>query len=102
MLRSVKKLLAEAKVSFRETKRAEGVPGPDQAPDFIVPDEFTPLAIIEAKLAEDDGTACDKVARRQRLRTLRDDQGKDYDVMPALPVAAQGEKRGYAPAISGN
>ena len=68
----------------RYTKRAERIPGFDQAPDFIVPDEFTPVALIEAKLTEDDGTARDKVSRVQRLRTLRDDEGKDYDVIACI------------------
>ena len=81
---AVKNVLADAKVSFRETKRAERIPGFDQAPDFIIPDEFTPVALIEAKLTEDDGTARDKVARVQRLRTLRDEQGKDYDVIACI------------------
>jgi len=35
----------------------------------------SPVALIEAKLTEDDGTARDKVARVQRLRTLRDQTG---------------------------
>ena len=52
-------MLTEAKASFRETKRAERIPGFDQAPDFIIPDEWTPVALIEAKLTEDDGTARD-------------------------------------------
>ena len=60
------------------------IPGFDQAPDFIIPDEFTPVALIEAKLTEDDGTARDKVARVQRLRTLRDEQGRDYDVIACI------------------
>jgi hypothetical protein len=81
---AVKNVLSEAKVSFRETKRAERIPGFDQAPDFIIPDEFTPVALIEAKLTEDDGTARDKVARVQRLSTLRDEQGKDYDVIACI------------------
>jgi hypothetical protein len=81
---AVKNVLTEAKVSFRETKRAERIPGFDQAPDFIIPDEFTPVALIEAKLTEDDGTARDKVARVQRLRTLRDEQGRDYDVIACI------------------
>lgn len=81
---AVKNVLSDAKISIRETKRAERIPGFDQAPDFIVPDEFTPVALIEAKLAEDDGTARDKVARVQRLRTLRDDEGKDYDVIACI------------------
>ena len=81
---AIKNVLSDAKISVRETKRAERIPGFDQAPDFIVPDEFTPVAVIEAKLTEDDGTARDKVARVQRLRTLRDDAGKDYDVIAGI------------------
>lgn len=81
---AVKNVLSEAKVSFRETKRAERIPGFDQAPDFMIPDHITPVALIEAKLTEDDGTARDKVARVQRLRTLRDEQGKDYDVIACI------------------
>lgn len=81
---AVKNVLSEAKVDFRETKRAERIPGFDQAPDFMIPDHFTPVALIEAKLTEDDGTARDKVARVQRLRTLRDEQGKDYDVIACI------------------
>jgi hypothetical protein len=50
----------------------------------MIPDEFTPVALIEAKLTEDDGTARDKVARVQRLRTLRNEQGKDYDVIACI------------------
>ena len=81
---AVKNVLSDAKICIRETKRAERIPGFDQTPDFIVPDEFTPVAVIEAKLTEDDGTARDKVARVQRLRTLRDDEGKDYDVIACI------------------
>lgn len=81
---AIKNVLTEAKVSFRETKRAERIPGFDQAPDFIVPDEFNPAALIEAKLTEDDGTARDKVARVQRLRTLRDERGHTYDVIACI------------------
>lgn len=81
---AVKNVLTEAKVSYRETKRAERIPGFDQAPDFFIPDEFAPVALIEAKLTEDDGTARDKVARVQRLRTLRDETQKDYDVIACI------------------
>ncbi len=80
----IKDVLTEAKVSFRETKRAERIAGFDQAPDFIIPDEFNPVALIEAKLTEDDGTARDKVARVQRLRTLRDQTGHTYDVIACI------------------
>ncbi len=44
----------------------------DQAPDFLVPDQFQPVVLLEAKLAEDDGTARDKVTRVQHLAELRD------------------------------
>lgn len=57
-------------VSFRKTKRAERVDGFDQAPDFIVPSEFNPQVVIEAKVTEDDGTARDKVTRVQHLHEL--------------------------------
>jgi hypothetical protein len=81
---AIKDVLTAAKVSFRDTKRAERITGFDQAPDFIIPDEFNPVAVIEAKLSEDDGTARDKVARVQRLRTLRDEAGHGYDVIACI------------------
>jgi len=57
-------------ISFRKTKRAERVEGFDQAPDFIVPSEFNPQVVIEAKITEDDGTARDKATRIQHLGEL--------------------------------
>lgn len=81
---AIKDVLTAAKVSFRESKRAERIDSFDQAPDFIIPDEFNPVAVIEAKLTEDDGTARDKVARVQRLRTLRDQSGRTYDVIACI------------------
>lgn len=57
-------------ISFRKTKRAERIDGFDQAPDFIIPDEFNPRIVIEAKVTEDDGTARDKVTRVQHLASL--------------------------------
>ena len=81
---AVKNVLDDAKISFRDTKRAEPIPGFDQNPDFFVPDEYTPVALIEAKLTQDDGTARDKVSRVQRPRTLRDNEGKDYDVIACI------------------
>ncbi len=44
----------------------------DQGPDFFVPNQLAPKVLIEAKLAEDDGTARDKVTRVQHLAELRD------------------------------
>jgi hypothetical protein len=67
---AIEDLLTQWGVSYRKTKRAERVEGFDQAPDFIIPSEFNPQVIIEAKLTEDDGTARDKVIRIQHLAQL--------------------------------
>jgi len=83
-------------VTFRKTKRAERVQGFEQAPDFIIPDEFNPQSVIEAKLAEDDGTARDKVTRVQHLSTLSmrgrtPKQGPRYEVIAC--IAGRGFKQ---------
>jgi hypothetical protein len=67
---AIEEQLAKTGISFRKTKRAERFPGFDQAPDFMVPSEFNPKVVIEAKLTEDDGTARDKVTRIQHLHSL--------------------------------
>jgi len=71
---AVEDVLAKAGISYRKTKRAERVPGFDQAPDFIIPSEFNPEVVIEAKLTEDDGTARDKVTRIQHLAEISRDR----------------------------
>ena len=67
---AIEEVLSRAGISFRKTRRAERIPGFDQAPDFIVPDEFNPKVVLEAKLTEDDGTARDKVTRIQHLGAI--------------------------------
>jgi hypothetical protein len=67
---AIEDVLTKAGISYRKTKRAERIPNFDQAPDFIIPDEFTPHVVIEAKITEDDGTARDKVTRIQHLGEL--------------------------------
>jgi hypothetical protein len=81
---AIEDVLSKVGVSYRKTKRAERITGFDQAPDFIIPDEFNPSVVIEAKLTEDDGTARDKVTRVQRLSTLRDERGLHYDVVACI------------------
>jgi hypothetical protein len=93
---AIEEVLHEHGISARKTKRAERVKGFEQAPDFIVPDEFNPQIVIEAKLAEDDGTARDKVTRVQHLYTLsmRDrtlQEGPRYDVIAC--IAGRGFKQ---------
>ena len=67
---AIEDVLRRSGISNRKTGRAERLPGFDQAPDFIVPSEFNPRVVIEAKLTEDDGTARDKVTRVQHLASL--------------------------------
>ena len=67
---AVEGILQKAGISFRKTKRAEQIRGFDQAPDFMIPSEFNPKVVIEAKLTEDDGTARDKVTRIQHLEEI--------------------------------
>ena len=67
---AIENVLSRAGISFRKTNRAERLPGFDQAPDFVIPNEFNPQVVIEAKLTEDDGTTRDKVTRVQHLGTL--------------------------------
>jgi hypothetical protein len=67
---AIEEVLVKAGISYRKTKRAERIEGFDQTPDFIIPSEFNPQIIIEAKITEDDGTARDKVTRIQHLSEL--------------------------------
>lgn len=67
---AIEDVLSSANISFRRTRRAESLPGFDQAPDFLIPNESNPQIVIEAKVTEDDGTARDKITRVQHLSTL--------------------------------
>lgn len=93
MENAIEDLLAEARIPFRKTKRAERVPGFDQAPDFFSPDELDPTVIIEAKITGDDGTARDKVARILRLAAMRDE--RERAGRPAFEVVACIDGRGF-------
>ena len=91
---AIEAVLADAGISRRKTKRAERVAGFDQAPDFIVPDEFNPQIVIEAKLTEDDGTARDKITRVQHLGSLSM-QGRAPNEAPRFEVIACIAGRGF-------
>ena len=71
---AIEERLAAARITLRKAKRAERVPGFEQAPDFFVPTELAPAAIIEAKITGDDGTASNKVSRVTNLATMRDNR----------------------------
>lgn len=93
----VEELLSKASISFRKTKRAERIEGFDQNPDFIVPDEFNPKIVIEAKITEDDGTARDKATRIQHLGELseaRANTGKQgFEVIACIDGRGFGIRR---------
>jgi hypothetical protein len=97
MENAVEQRLRQARISFRKTKRAERVEGFDQAPDFIIPDEWNPRAVIEAKITEDDGTARDKVTRIQHLAEIsrqRRLQGQpDFQVIACIDGRGFGVRR---------
>lgn len=89
----LEEVLSQAGVSYRKTKRAERVEGFEQAPDFIVPDEFNPRVVLEAKITEDDGTARDKVTRIQHLATLS--RNRVEKGLPAFELVACIDGRGF-------
>lgn len=94
---AIEEVLTKAGLSFRKTKRAEKIPGFDQAPDFILPSEFNPQVVIEAKITEDDGTARDKVTRIQHLAELseqRERRGENgFEVIACIGGRGFGVRR---------
>jgi hypothetical protein len=91
---AIETVLHSGGISYRKTKRAERVNGFDQAPDFIVPNEFNPQVVIEAKITEDDGTARDKVTRVQHLGNLSM-EGRSAADVPRFEVIACIAGRGF-------
>jgi hypothetical protein len=67
---AIESRLHNAHVTYRKIGKAERIPGFDQAPDFVIPDEFAPRVVIEAKITNDDGTARDKFTRIVHLSEL--------------------------------
>lgn len=94
---AIEETLSQAGITFRKTRRAERIPGFDQAPDFIVPDEFNPKVVIEAKLTEDDGTARDKATRVLRLCSMAEERRRSdkptYQVIACLAGRGFGVRR---------
>lgn len=69
-------LLEDHGIEARKTRAREKVATFPQAPDLLVPSDAKSIGdveiAIEAKMAEDDGTARDKVARVKALRSNED------------------------------
>jgi hypothetical protein len=90
---AVETQLRKHHISFRRTQHAETIEGFDQIPDFIIPDEWNPRIVIEAKSAEDDGTARDKVTRIQHLATISAD--REIQGLKPFRVIACVDGRGF-------
>lgn len=90
---AIEERLHRAGITARKTKRAERVPGFEQAPDFIVPTEFDPAVVIEAKITGDDGTARDKVTRIEKLAAICDERVRAGK--PPFEVVACIDGRGF-------
>lgn len=98
MENAVEERLRAAGITFRKTKRAEHLSGFDQAPDFCVPDEISPVVVIEAKITSDDGTARDKATRiknlvTQRGRQVAEGKFKPYEVVACIDGRGFRERR---------
>jgi hypothetical protein len=97
MENAIESRLVKAHISYRRTQRAERVHGFDQAPDFIIPDEFSPLVVIEAKLTNDDGTARDKFTRMIHLaeisRQWKDQGRQSFEVVACIDGRGFGIRR---------
>jgi hypothetical protein len=71
----IESLLSKHGVPHYRSKPIDKIPGFEQAPDFLVPGHDEPAAVIEAKLAEDGGTARDKASRIERLSRTTEQNG---------------------------
>lgn len=89
----IERHLVAAGVPYFRTKRAEALEGWQQNPDFFCPSCENPVALIEAKMTQDDGTARDKVARVMRLAEMRN--SRERDGLPSFEVIACIAGRGF-------
>ncbi len=90
---AIENRLISYQITHRKTGRAERIAGFPQAPDFIIPTEFFPEVVIEAKIAGDDGTARDKVTRILHLAEMRDQRIREN--RPSFELIACVDGRGF-------
>lgn len=83
---ALERLFVNSRIAYYRTRAREKLPRWEQAPDFLLPDRDQPRVVIEAKLAEDGGTARDKAARIERL--CREAFGKG--VLPLAVIDGKG------------
>ncbi len=84
---AIANLLDEEGIPYYRTKPRERIDGFEQAPDFFIPNPQSALVLIEAKLAEDGGTARDKASRIERLARQMEPRG--------IPVIAVVDGKGF-------
>jgi len=89
----IERQLVASGIPFFRTKRAEALAGWEQNPDFFCPSPTTPIAVIEAKMTQDDGTARDKAARVLRLAEMRN--SRERKGQPGFDVIACIAGRGF-------
>lgn len=93
----IEQQLISAGVPYLRTKQAEALEGWQQNPDFFCPSREDPIALIEAKITQDDGTARDKVARVIRLAEMRNSRERDglagFEVIACIAGRGFGVRR---------
>lgn len=83
---AILQLLDNNHIPYYRTRPREKVPSWEQAPDFLLPNREKPTVAIEAKLAEDGGTARDKAARVERLCA----EARKKGVLPVAIIDGKG------------
>lgn len=78
--RAIEQVLMDAGVKFKRprSKKMENLDPDEPLADFYIPDTSNPVAVIEAKIAEDPGTARDKISRILNLC------GKDRETIACI------------------
>jgi len=66
----IRSLFSGQRIPFYQTRPRERIEGWEQAPDFLIPSKELAEVVIEAKVAEDGGTARDKASRIERLARI--------------------------------
>lgn len=84
----IERQLVASGIPFFRTKRAEALSEWEQNPDVFCPSPKTPIAVIEAKMTQDDGTARHKAARVLRLAEIRNSRERKgqlgFDVIACI------------------
>ena len=89
----VENVLCQAGISHRRTKLGERLDPFCQAPDFVIPKASSPQVVIEAKHADDDGSARDKITRIEYLAAVSMDGQPRFEVVACISGIGFGVRR---------